>query len=118
LIAKSYYAELVLSTPLLCPRHPSPHLLEEICGSVALVVEHDTFMPGEVVVDKYDPQIFPRPFLYIVNNGSVLIRRGSTLFTCARSFLSSLPCSLSPSVSLCLCLSLSDINPSERTSCS
>jgi hypothetical protein len=91
LIAKSYYAELVLSTPLLSLRHPSPHLLEEICGSVALVMEHDTFMPGEVVVDKYDPQILPRAFLYIVNNGSILIRRGSSIQSCTRSVRTNQP---------------------------
>jgi hypothetical protein len=87
LIAKTYYAEMVVYTQLLCPRHLTPHLLEEICGDVALVIEHETFMPGEIVVDKYDPQISPREYLYIVNNGGILLRRGSSLQTLSRSMI-------------------------------
>lgn len=75
---------MVICTHLLCPRHITPHLLEEICGDVSLVIEHETFMPGEIVVDKYDPQISPREFLYVVNNGSIILRRGTSLQNLSR----------------------------------
>ena len=76
------------------PRHLTPHLLEEICGDVALVIEHETFMPGEIVVDKYDPQISPREYLYIVNNGSVLLRRGGSFQNLPRLVIRAAPLKL------------------------
>lgn len=41
-------------------------------------------MPGEIVIDKYDPQIIPLKYLYIINTGSAVFRKNKTNLTLTR----------------------------------
>ena len=64
----------------------SLHLLEELCIEFSKLVEYGTFMPGEIIIDKYDPQIIPRKYLYIIDSGSAILRKNKINITLNRSF--------------------------------
>lgn len=84
IISRTYFSDIVQSISFFKLPHISLHLLEEICVEFTKHIEHGTFMPGEIVIDKYDPQIIPLKYLYIVNIGSVVLRKNKTNLTLTR----------------------------------
>eukprot|EP00602_Paraphysomonas_sp_CaronLab_P009310 CAMPEP_0185035562 /NCGR_PEP_ID=MMETSP1103-20130426/27167_1 /TAXON_ID=36769 /ORGANISM="Paraphysomonas bandaiensis, Strain Caron Lab Isolate" /LENGTH=612 /DNA_ID=CAMNT_0027572701 /DNA_START=432 /DNA_END=2270 /DNA_ORIENTATION=- len=86
LLGRTFYRTMVNRVPLLCPPGCSGATLDSICGEVALCLQYDTYMPGEIIVTVEHSlgEISRRKRLSIVDRGSVLVHKKNMIRTLHR----------------------------------